>query len=306
MLNLGQERTAMPFLPPSGAGLSAASAARLVRSALIRNHTAAASVLVLGIMVAAAVAAPWVAPYSPVAVSHSPLVAPGFHHLMGTDQLGRDIFSRVIWGGRPVLGESALGVAIAALLGVSMGLVAGYSRGPLSFVVMRTVDVLLAFPGILTALVVVTVIGSGLVNVAIAIGISFLPAFARVVYGSTLAAKGQDYVLAARSIGCRSTRILLRHIGPNIAPQIVVLASSALGWAVLTAATLSFLGFGLAPPAADWGSDLSAGQQWVSSAWWIPTFPGLAITVVIVAANHLGDFLNERLSPRRRVPNSSL
>jgi ABC-type dipeptide/oligopeptide/nickel transport system permease subunit len=197
-------------------------------------------------------------------------------------------------------------VILAGIVGVFIGLVAGYARGALSFVLMRLVDVILAFPGILIALVVVTVLGPGLINIAIAIGISFLPAFARVVFAATLSAKGQDYVLSARSIGCSTPRILLRHIIPNVAPQIIVIASGAIGWAALTATTLSFLGFGLALPTADWGSDLSAGQQWVAYAWWIPTFPGLAISLLILAANNLGDFLNQALSPRKRLATAAI
>src|SRR5205807_6168669 len=171
----------------------------------------------------------------------------------------------------------------------------------ISAAIMRAMDVMLAFPGLLLVLIVVTIIGAGLVNVMIAIGISFVPVFARVVYGSTLAAKGQDYVLAAKAVGCSPLRIIAVHILPNVTTQIIVIASSAIGWAILTATTLNFLGFGVKLPTPDWGADLAAGRDWLGVAWWISTFPGLAMTVTILAANYLGDHVAAILEPRGRL-----
>jgi ABC-type dipeptide/oligopeptide/nickel transport system permease subunit len=229
-------------------------------------------------------------PADPLAMSVSDrLQRPSGEHPFGTDQFGRDVLSRVIWGARIILLAPVVGIAISTVAGVPLGLLAGYSTRWISAVIMRAMDVMLAFPGLLLVLIVVTIIGSGLVNVMIAIGISFIPVFARVVYGSTLAARGQDYVLAARAVGCSPLRIMAFHILPNVTTQIIVIASSAIGWAILTATTLNFLGFGVKLPTPDWGADLSAGKDWLSLGWWIATFPGLAITAMILASNYLGD-----------------
>jgi peptide/nickel transport system permease protein len=249
------------------------------------------------LLVVVAVLAPVLAPYDPVHVTSDTLAQPSPHHPFGTDQFGRDVLSRVIWGTRLTLLAPVVGIGISIVLGVPLGLLAGYSTRWISGLIMRTMDVLLAFPGLLLALIIVTIIGSGLINVMVAIGISFVPVFARVVYGSTLAAKGQDYVLAARAVGCTPQRIMVMHILPNVMTQIVVIASSAVGWAILTATTLNFLGFGVKLPTPEWGADLAAGKDWLRLAWWTSTFPGLAITAVILASNYLGDQVAALLEP---------
>jgi ABC-type dipeptide/oligopeptide/nickel transport system permease subunit len=156
---------------------------------------------------------------------------------------------------------------------------------------------MLAFPGLLLVLIVVTIIGSGLVNVMVAIGIAFVPVFARGQRGAIHDARGQDYVLAARAVGCGPLRIMALHILPNVMTQIVVIASSAIGWAILTATTLNFLGFGVKLPTPEWGADLAAGKDWLRLAWWISTFSGLAITMVILASNYLGDQIAAAIEP---------
>jgi peptide/nickel transport system permease protein len=241
---------------------------------------------------------PWIAPHDPLAISTDNLAAPGTAHPFGTDQFGRDILSRVLWGGRLTLFTAVAGVLVSTCIGVPLGLLAGYSSRWVSSVIMRAIDVLLAFPGLLLALVIVTVIGAGVLNIVVAIGVSFIPVFARVVYGSTLAAKGRDYVMAARVVGCSPTRVMIRHILPNVATQIIVIASSAIGWAILLAATLNFLGFGVRLPTPEWGADLSSGRNWLAAAWWLSAFPGLAITVTILAANYIGDQVASVLEPR--------
>jgi len=246
-------------------------------------------VVFIAFVIVLAVLAPAISPYDPVHTTSDTLAAPSFRHPFGTDQFGRDVLSRVIWGARIILLAPVVGIAISTVAGVPLGLLAGYSTRWISAVIMRAMDVMLAFPGLLLVLIVVTIIGSGLVNVMIAIGISFIPVFARVVYGSTLAARGQDYVLAAKAVGCSPLRIMTFHILPNVTTQIIVIASSAIGWAILTATTLNFLGFGVKLPTPDWGADLSAGKDWLSLGWWIATFPGLAITAMILASNYLGD-----------------
>jgi peptide/nickel transport system permease protein len=248
----------------------------------------------------AAMAAPLIAPYDPITLSANRLAGPSSEHFFGTDEFGRDVFSRVIWGARPTLLAAVAGVAIATVGGIPLGLVAGYSGRWFSGLIMRAMDILLAFPGLLLALVVVAVIGTGAIKVMIAVGVSFIPIFARVIYASTLAARREDYVAAARAVGATHLAILTRHIGRNVVAQIIVLVSSAIGWAILTAATLNFLGFGVQVPQPDWGSDLAHGKDWLGAGWWISMFPGLAITVVILASNYAGDQIGEMVDPRRR------
>jgi peptide/nickel transport system permease protein len=273
-------------------------AVRMARAVTGGDRVGAASVLFILFVLAVALLAPVISPYDPVHTTSDTLAAPSLRHLFGTDQFGRDMLSRVIWGARIILLAPAVGIGISTLVGVPLGLLAGYSTRWISAVIMRTMDVMLAFPGLLLVLIVVTIIGAGLVNVMIAIGVSFIPVFARVVYGSTLAARGQDYVLAARALGCSSFRIMAYHILPNVMTQIIVIASSAIGWAILTATTLNFLGFGVQLPTPDWGSDLAAGKDWLRLAWWIATFPGLAITAMILASNYLGDQVAAAFDPQ--------
>ena len=256
-----------------------------------------AALCFLGLVVLLAVLAPLIAPYDPVHITPDNLAPPSLRHPFGTDQFGRDVLSRILWGARLTLLAPVVGIGISTLAGVPLGLLAGYSNRWLSGLIMRVMDVMLAFPGLLLALIVVTIIGPGVVNVMVAIGIAFIPVFARVVYGSTLAVRGQDYVTAARSIGCRPSWLVTHHILPNLATQIIVIASSAVGWAILTATTLNFLGFGVKLPTPEWGADLAAGKDWLQLAWWTSACPGLAITAIILASNYLGDHVAAVLEP---------
>jgi ABC-type dipeptide/oligopeptide/nickel transport system permease subunit len=253
------------------------------------NRTATVAAVVLVAIVVVCLAAPAIAPYGPTEFSSDSLAGPSWKHLFGTDQFGRDMLSRVLWGGRLTLLAAVAGVAISVAIGVPLGLAAGYSSRWISSVIMRCMDVLLAFPGLLLALVIVTILGRGLGNVIVAIGVSYIPVFARIVYASTLAARGKEYVLAVRVMGARASRVMGRHILPNVTHQIVVIATSAVGWAMLLAATLNFLGFGVKLPTPEWGADLSAGREWLGPAWWVSTFPGMAIAVTILAVNFVGD-----------------
>ena len=277
---------ALPVRRPPAPVVAVARAARALATG---DQVGVAAVIFIAFVVLVALLAPVISPYDPVHTTSDTLASPTLRHPFGTDQFGRDMLSRVMWGARIVLLAPVVGIGISTIVGVPLGLLAGYSTRWISAVIMRTMDVMLAFPGLLLILIVVTIIGSGLVNVMIAIGISFIPVFARVVYGSTLAARGQDYVLAARAVGCSPLRIMALHILPNVMTQIIVIASSAIGWAILTATTLNFLGFGVKLPTPDWGADLAAGKDWLQLAWWIATFPGLAITALILASNYLGD-----------------
>jgi ABC-type dipeptide/oligopeptide/nickel transport system permease subunit len=256
----------------------------------------------LALVLVCAVFAPVVSPYSPTDVSTGQTLAhPSAAHLLGTDQLGRDVLSRVIWGARPTLETALIGTAIAVAIGVPLGLVAGYRGRFSSSVIMRSMDVLLSFPGILLALVIVTILGSGVSTVFVAIGVSFIPIFTRLMYGETLAVRNQTYVDAARVVGCRTPRVLARHVIPNVRGQLIVAASTSVGWAILVSASLNFLGFGVHPPSADWGADLSNGTAWLGPAWWISAGPGIAITLTILAVNYLGDEIAALLDPRGRV-----
>ncbi|MDX6264827.1 MAG: peptide/nickel transport system permease protein [Kribbellaceae bacterium] len=228
---------------------------------------------------------------SPLDNGDSPMSPPGGAHLFGTDQLGRDIYSRVIYGARPVLAASLGGVLLAMLAGVAIGLVGGMAPRTLSLVVMRIVDMLLALPVLLIALILIATLGAGVKSIILALGVAYTPGFARIVEASVRKLRSIEYVHAARMFGSSGLRTAVRHLLPNLVTEVVVMASSAIGWAVLTATTLSFLGLGVQLPNPDWGSDLAAGATSLSTAWWLSTFPGIAITLTILVANFAGDWV---------------
>ena len=203
-----------------------------------------------------------------------------------------------MYGARPVLAASLLGVVLAMVAGVAIGLAAGTAPRWLNSVIMRVVDVLLAIPVLMIALILIATAGSGVRSIVIAIGVAFTPGFARVVEASVRKLRSVDYVEAARVFGSSRTRTSVRHLLPNLMTEVVVLGTSAVGWAVLTATTLSFLGLGVQLPQPDWGSDLAAGATYLSTSWWLATFPGLGITVTILLANFAGDALMAALDPR--------
>jgi ABC-type dipeptide/oligopeptide/nickel transport system permease subunit len=228
---------------------------------------------------------------SPLENGDSPMSPPGGAHLFGTDQLGRDIYSRVIYGARPVLAASLGGVLLAMLAGVAVGLVGGMAPRTVSLFVMRIVDVLLALPVLLIALILIATLGAGVKSIIFALGVAYTPGFARIVEASVRKLRSIEYVQAAKMFGSSGLRTAVRHLLPNLVTEVVVMASSAVGWAVLTATTLSFLGLGVQLPNPDWGSDLAAGATSLSTAWWLSTFPGIAITLTILVANFAGDWL---------------
>lgn len=239
--------------------------------------------------------------YSPLDPSGPGLTGPSAAHWFGTDELGRDVYARTLWGARPVMLASISGIILAAVTGVAAGVIGGVAPPWLSGVIMRLLDIMLALPALLIALMVVAIAGTGPTSVVVAVGFAYAPAFARVVYGSVRRLRTADYIAAAQAFGARHAHNVFRHLLPNLATEVVVLVSSSIGWAVLTAGTLSFLGFGVSLPKPDWGVDLSAGGQYLQTAWWISAFPGLAITATILLSNYLGDFVSDALDPKRSV-----
>jgi len=273
-----------------------------VRAALERfaaNRAAVASAVVLLIIVTTAIVGPFIAPHDPIKIATGPrLSPPSGQFLMGTDQFGRDIFSRVLYGTGLTMQASLIAVVVAAGIGIPLGLIAGYSGKRIDNLLSRFIDILLAFPGILLALVVVAILGIGLARVQIAVGISLIPGYARMVRGSVLSAKENLYVEAARSAGCSGLRIATRHILPNILVPLLVLSTTAIGWAILIATSINFIGLGVQPPTPEWGADLGAARSYLGVAWWPGTFPGLAIVISILTVNLFGDGLQNALDPR--------
>ncbi len=248
------------------------------------------------------VAAPLVAPYDPYDQDlSSALSPPSWEHWFGADQYGRDMFSRVLYGTRTALLAVVVADGLALVLGCAMGLVAGFFAGTTDAVVMRLVDVLLAFPYLLLALIIVAALGPGLTHSMIAIGIVYTPQYARLIRGQVLAVRQADYVRAARALGAWRLRIMLRHVLPNSFTPILVMATLQAGSVVVETAGLSFLGLGAQPPSPDWGALLADGQNYFLTAWWIATFPGLAILLVVLGFNLLGDALRDHFDPRRRT-----
>jgi peptide/nickel transport system permease protein len=255
--------------------------------------------LLISILLVVALFAPVLAPHDPLDQSFPrQLQPPSAGIWLGTDEFGRDILSRIIFGARIALGIGALAVGIAVALGVPLGLVAGYFGGRLDTAIMRTMDVVLAFPYLLLALIVVTLLGFGLVNVMVAVGLVYVPQYSRIVRSVTLSVRERLFVEAARAIGGSNLRIICRHVLPNCLAPIIVQTTLSLGWAIVNAAGLSFLGLGAQPPTPEWGAMLSSGREYMRNAPWITTFPGLAILFTALGFNLLGDGLRDAFDPR--------
>jgi glutathione transport system permease protein len=265
------------------------------------QHIAVAAGVVLLLLILAAIAAPLISPYGPDAPDYNNVLAgPSWAHPFGTDAFGRDILSRIIWGGRISLSVGFISVALGGLVGVVLGLISGYFGGYIDSLIMRVMDVLLAFPGILLAIGVVALLGPGITNVVYAIAVFSTPVFARLVRGSTLALKRTVYVQASRSIGVRPVPLMVRHILPGTLPGVIVYLSLRVGTSILTAAALSFIGLGAQPPSPEWGAMLADGRGYLGVADHIMVFPGLAIFITVLAFNLLGDGLRDALDQRLR------
>lgn len=273
----------------------------ITRSQLRRWLPVGIGLLMAATMVFVAAAAPLIAPLSPSAqFSDAVLKGPGAvaRHALGTDEFGRDILSRIIWGARISLEVGLASVAFACLLGVPLGIFSGYRGAWAEVAIMRATDMLMAFPTLLLALIIVTALGGSLVNEILAIGVALTPNFVRLARSLTLTIRENDYIMAARAIGSGQLRVMARHIFPNALYGLVVVATLYIATAIRTEASLSFLGLGIPPPTPSWGNILSEGRQYIKCCPWITTFSGLAIMLAVLAFNLVGDALRDLLDPR--------
>lgn len=263
------------------------------------------AMVLLTLIVVLAVMAGWVAPFDPTRQSlllrlkpPGTVTASGAHYLLGTDDLGRDLLSRILYGARASLSVAALSVSASLLIGVPVGMLAGWCRGWVEILLMRLVDIMLSIPAVLLAVLTVAVLGPGFFKLVLVLGFTRWPRYARTAYAQTLQVAGLPYIRAAELAGARAPRILLRHVLPNIAGPLLVVATSEFGLMILFEAGLSFLGLGIQPPAPSWGSIMSVGRDYVERAWWIVAFPGAALFGLVVCVNVLGDWLRDRLDPK--------
>jgi peptide/nickel transport system permease protein len=271
------------------------------RRRFTRSRAGLAGAIVLVIVTLCAIFAAQVAPYSPTKQDFRiQLEPPSRAHLMGTDEFGRDVYSRVIWGAQASLAAGAVAASIALAAGLVLGMVGAYYGGRTDNLIMRSMDVVLAFPYILLAIAIVAILGPGLRNAMIAIGIVYVPYYARVIRGSVLSVKAREYVEAARTLGAGDQRVMWQHVLPNCLAPLIVQTTLNVGQAIIDTAGLSFLGLGTQPPTPDWGNMLASGRSYIIDAPWIATFPGLAILVTVLAFNLMGDALRDAFDPRLR------
>jgi peptide/nickel transport system permease protein len=262
---------------------------------------------VIVLLVLMAIFAPLLAPYDPAATNAAvALRPPSAAHWMGTDQLGRDVLSRVFYGARLSMTVSVLAVSLAMVIGTLLGLLGGYLKGLVDGVLMRAVDILLAFPGLVLAIVLAAIFGTGMEAVVLAIGIAGVPTFARVTRAAVMNVAADDFVLAARSIGCSPVRIMFRHVLPNVAGPILIVATLYLAFAILAASTLSFLGIGIRPPTAEWGAMINDGRNVVIAGWWVGMFPATMIMLFVLAVNLVGEVLRDQLDATLRTRTADL
>lgn len=268
---------------------------------LIHNKLAVTGGVILILFILMAVLAPVIAPYDPYYMDASATLAPpSAEHLLGTDNMGRDILSRIFYGAQISLKVSIVSVSIATAAGVILGVVAGYFGKLTDGIISRILEIMFAFPEVLLALLIMSILGPSLNNIMIAIGIVYTPIFARITRGAVLSVKDSLYVEAARSIGVKDSIIIVRHILPNILSPILVQITLSLAFAILSEASLSFLGIGVEPDIPSWGIMLNNGKSWIEIAWWVGVFPGIAIALAVLGFNILGDGLRDVLDPRLR------
>jgi len=264
--------------------------------------------LILTMIVTTAVLAPWIVPADPtrqvLLMRLKPpgtMAASGQIYLLGSDELGRDLLSRVLFGAQVSLLVATLSVLVSTLVGVTLGMMAAWIRGWIEVIVMRLVDIMLSIPAVLLAVLTVAVLGPGFFKLILVLGLTRWPRYTRVAFGQTLQVATLPYVKAAELAGASATRILFRHILPNIAGPLLIVATAEFGLMILFEAGLSFLGLGIQPPAPSWGSIMSVGRQYVERAWWIVAFPGGCLFLLVLSVNVLGDWLRDRLDPQVRI-----
>jgi peptide/nickel transport system permease protein len=273
----------------------------LVAARIRRSAPTMAGLCIVTFFVLVALFAPLLTKHDPIKQNlRTALQPPSSQHIMGTDDFGRDMWSRLVYGSRISLQVGLVSVVIAGSVGVTLGLMAGYFGGITDTLISRFIDFKLAFPGILLALTIVAVLGPGLMNVMVAVGISAIPAYVRVARSVALSTREMDYVVAAHAMGGSHLRVIFRHILPSVIPSVIVLATLGIAGAILTAAALSFLGLGAQPPTPEWGAMLASGRKFMRQAWWVATFPGVAIMFLVLGINLLGDGLREITDPRLR------
>ena len=278
--------------------MTSARQAQVLRRLVGRPATVVAAAIVL-VFIAIALGAAHLAPFDPTATDFAAIrKPPSTVHLLGTDEVGRDVLSRLIWGARASLMAGVIPVTLAVSLSIPLGLLAGYAGGWVDSWMMRLNDAMLAIPFLIVAIALAAFLGPSLRNAMIAIGIASLPTFLRLARGTVLALKAEDYVEAARALGCSRPRIAGRHILPNMLPPLIVQSSIAVAAAIIAEASLAFLGLGQQPPAPSWGSMLNAAQRYLSQAPWMALYPGLTIFAIVMALNVLGDGLRDALDPR--------
>ena len=267
---------------------------------LLRRRGAALGLTVIVLFVALAVLAPFLAPYDPLATSWTSIrKAPTSAHWFGTDEIGRDVLARVIWGARASLLAGVVSVLISISIGVPLGLLAGYAGGKIDMLISRLTDAVLACPFLILAIALAAFLGPSLTNAMIAIGVSATPVFIRLTRAQTMAIKAEDFVLAARAIGNSPWRVALRHVLPNVVPALIVQATLTIAAAVIAEASLSFLGLGQQPPAPSWGSMLNTAKNYIENAPWMAVWPGVSIFVLVLSFNLVGDGLRDALDPRQ-------
>lgn len=266
-----------------------------------RDKKAPVAIVIILIFLLSAVFAPWLAPYDPNEMTLEMMSAPSKMHLLGTDDLGRDLLSRIIWGTQISLFVGVSTVAISLILGVILGVVAGYYGGWADMIIMRYIDLQWAFPNFIIAVYLVAVFGTGLLNVIVAISLAFLDDFARVARSMVLTLKEQQFVEAAKTNGSSNIRIMFKHILPNAAAPIIVQATVSVSYAILGEASLSFLGLGVSANTPTWGLILADGRSFISQAWWLGVYPGLAIMLIVLSINFLGDSLRDTLDVKENL-----
>ena len=261
---------------------------------------------IVALIVLVALFAPWLAPYDPNQqnllgrLKPPGTVSRSFHYWLGSDELGRDLLSRVIHGARISLMVAFASVVLSGVVGTTLGMIAGYRRGWVEIAVMRVVDVFLSIPAILLAIITVAVLGPGIVNVIMVLALTRWPRYARIAYSQTLSVANMPYVRLSALMGASAPRVLFRHVLPNIVGAVSVVATLEFGLMILFEAGLSFLGLGVQPPTASWGAMLSTGRNYVATAWWVATLPGICLFVLVLAVNLTGDAVRDRLDPRHR------